>query len=58
MKFSVQASVNKRLWKILNFFDFFVDDVIHDVIDLMNLGNEYKITDFITVSKSYAFIIT
>ena len=39
------------------FFDFIIDDVIHDVINLMNLGNKHKITNFIVFSKSYFFII-
>ena len=57
MKYSVQPSINKRMWKILNFFDFLIDDVIRDVIYLMNLGNKYEITNFIIFSKSYVFII-
>ena len=46
MKFYVQPSINMRIWKMLNFFDFLIDDVIHDIIYLMNLGNKYKITNF------------
>ena len=47
MKFSVQPSINTRIWKMLNVFYFLIDDVIHDVIYLMNLGNKHRITNFI-----------
>ena len=57
MKFSVQPSIDKRIWKMLNFFEFLIDDVIRDVIHLMNLGNKYKMTNFIIFSKSYVFVI-
>ena len=52
------ASVSKKMWKLLDFSDFLIDDLIHDVIYLMNLGNKCKITIFIIFSKSYVFIIT
>ena len=32
---------------MLNFYYFLIDDVIHDVIYLMNLGNKYRISNFI-----------
>ena len=51
MKFSVQPSINTRIWRMLNFFYFLIDDVIHDVICLMNLGNKYRITNFIIFRK-------
>ena len=42
--------------KLLNFP---MDDVIHDVIYLMNLGDKYQITNFVIFSKkNYVFIIT
>ena len=34
---------------------FLIDDVINDVIYLMKLGNEYKITNFIIFSKSCSY---
>ena len=43
--------------KNAQFFYFLIDDVIGNVIYLMNLGNKYKITNFIIFSKSYVFII-
>ena len=43
--------------KNAQFSDFLIDDVICDVIYLMNLGNKYKITNFINFSKSYVFVI-
>ena len=32
-------------------FNFLMDEVIHDVIYLMNLGNKYQITNFVICSK-------
>ena len=55
MKFSVQPSVSKRIWKILNFLYFLIDNVIHDVVYLMNLGNECGVTDFIICFKKLCF---
>ena len=49
MKFFVQPSINKRIWKILNFF-IFIDDVFHDVIYIMKLGNKHRVTNFIIFS--------
>ena len=57
MKLSVQPSVNKGIWKILQVLYFLIEDIIHNVIYLRNLGNEYKITNFVTFSKSYVFIM-
>ena len=34
-----------------HFFEFLIDDVIHDVIYLMNLSNEYKATNLIVFQK-------
>ena len=31
---------------------FLIDDIIHDVIYLMNLGNRYRITNFIIFLKA------
>ena len=37
---------------MLNLFYFIIDDVIHDVIYLMNLGNKYRISNFIIFLKA------
>ena len=58
MKFSAQPSIDKRIWEIHNLFEFLIDDVIHQIIHLMDLGNKHKITNFIIFAKSHVFITT
>ena len=40
---------------MLNFFDVLIEDVIHDIIYLMNLGNKYRITNVIIFLKLYFY---
>ena len=57
MKFSVQPLINKVISKIPTIFVLFSHYVIDDVIYVMNLGNKYKIANFIIFSKIRVFMI-
>ena len=51
MKFSVEPLINKGISKIPTIFVLFSYCVIDDVIYVMNLGNKYKIANFIIFQK-------
>ena len=57
MKFSVQPLINKVISKIPTIFVLFSHYVIDGVIHVMNLGNKYKIANFIIFSQIRVFMI-
>ena len=57
MKCSVQPLINKGISKIPTIFVLFSHYLIDDVIYVMNLGNKYKIANFIMFSKIRVFMI-
>ena len=57
MKFSVQPLINTRISKIPTIFVLFSNYVIDDVIYVINLGNKYKIANFILFSQIRVFML-